>query len=73
MFDQRYRELILPELRVAARFRNRPDVNKLLNALSLQYFEELLDGQRGVTDGEYRQGFTAVRRYARIAESSASL
>jgi hypothetical protein len=70
---QRDVELVLAELRIPARLRDRPDIDKLLNAMSLQQVEKLLDGQRGVADGEDRQGFTTVRRYESIAESSASL
>ena len=55
-------ELILAELRIPARLRNRADIHELLNAVRVQHFEELLDGERGVADGEYRQGFTTARR-----------
>ena len=72
LFERRG-ELILAEMRMASRLRNRADVDELTNAVGVQHFEKLLDGQRGVADGEDRQGFTTVRRYARIAESSASL
>jgi hypothetical protein len=56
------RKLILAELRIPARLRDRADIHELLNAMSLKHFEELLDGQRGVADGEDRQSFTIVRR-----------
>src|ERR1051326_2987401 len=55
---QRNRELILAELRIPARFRDRADIDKLPDAVRLKRLQELLEGQRGVTDGEDRQGFT---------------
>jgi hypothetical protein len=59
---QRDGELILAELRIPTRLRNRPDIDELLNAVRRQRFEKLLDGKRRVADGEDRQSFTAVRR-----------
>jgi hypothetical protein len=59
---QRNRELILAELGIPARLRDRADVNQLLDAVRLEPLEELLDGKRGVADGKDRQGFTTVRR-----------
>jgi len=70
---QRDGELILAKLRIPTRLRNRPDIDELPNGVRRQRFEKLLDGKRRVTDGEDRQSFTAVRRYVRIAESSASV
>ena len=66
-------ELILAELRIAERFRNRADIPQLPYTMGLQRFEKLLDGQRRVSDGEDRQGFTTARRNASIADNSASL
>ena len=54
---QRSGELILAELRIPARLRDRADVHELLNAVRLEHFEKLLDGERGVADGEDRQGY----------------
>lgn len=70
---QRRGELILAEMRMASRFRNRSNVYQLSNAVRGQHFEKFLDGQCGVADGEDLQGFSTARRYERIAESSASL
>jgi hypothetical protein len=70
---QRWTELVLAELRIPQRLGYRANVHELLYAVSLKRFEKLLDGQRGMADGEDRQGFITVRRYARIADNSASL
>jgi hypothetical protein len=70
---QRNCELILAELGIPARLRDGANVHKLLDAVRLEPLEELLDGKRGVADGEDRQGFTTARAYARIDDSSASL
>jgi hypothetical protein len=70
---QRSGQLILAELRIPARLRNRAYVDQLPYAVRIQRFEKLLDGQCRVADGKDRQGFTTARRYERIAESSASL
>jgi len=59
---QRWTELVLAELRIPERLRNRADVDELLYAVRLQRFEKLLDRQRGVANGEDRQGFMVVRR-----------
>lgn len=73
LLPERSPQFILPELRIPARFRNRADIDELPDAMHPQYFEEFLDRKRRVADGEDRQGFTTVRRYERIAPSSASL
>ena len=73
VLKKRLGELLLPELRIPARLGYRPDVNEPPNTMSLEHFEELLDRERRVADGEDRQGFTTARRYERIAASSASL
>jgi hypothetical protein len=65
--------LLLSELRIPARLGYRPDVNELLNTMCFEHFEELLDRQRRVADGEDRQGLITARRYERTADSSASL
>jgi len=49
-------------LRIPARLGDGADVHKLPNAVRLEHFEELLDRERRVADGEDGQGFTAVRR-----------
>jgi hypothetical protein len=59
---QRNRELVLTELRIPARLRDRTDVDELLNAVRLENFKELLDRERGVADGENRQGLATARR-----------
>ena len=70
---QRWTELVLAELRIPERLRDRADVDELLYDVRLQRFEKLLDGQRGVADGEDRQGFPTARRYESIAVNSGSL
>ncbi len=70
---QRDRELILAEMRMPARLRDRTDVDELLYAMRFKRFEKLLDGERGVADGVNGQGFTTARRYERIVESSVSV
>jgi hypothetical protein len=59
---ERNGELILAELRIPERFGDRADVDKLLNAMRFKRLEKLLDGERGVADGEDGQGFTTARR-----------
>jgi hypothetical protein len=54
--------LVLTELRIPARLRDRTDVDELLNAVRLENFKELLDREGGVADGEDRQGFNTARR-----------
>ena len=46
------RQLILSKLRIAARLGDGADVHELPNAVGFQRLEKLLDGQRGVADGE---------------------
>jgi hypothetical protein len=59
---QRNSQLVLTELRISARLRDRTDVDELLNAVRLENFKELLDREGGVADGEDRQGFNTARR-----------
>jgi len=57
---QRIGELILAELRIAARFGDGADVDEPPDAVRLEHFEELLDGERGVSDGEDHTGCSKV-------------